>query len=226
MRAKRLVIFDCDGVLVDSEPISVAVLLEMIASIGGTVTEDQVYRLFLGRSLPAVREILRRDFGLDLDPGQLARMSARLYERFRGELRPMPGVRAVLAGLPARCVASSGEPERIRLALQVTGLLELLEPHIYSATMVSRGKPAPDLFLHAARDMGVPAGNCVVIEDSPAGIEAAKCAGMRVLAFTGGSHVVRAGLAAALADMRPDAIFDDMRRLPALLAQANGRSEA
>jgi HAD superfamily hydrolase (TIGR01509 family) len=223
----RLVIFDCDGVLVDSETISVAVLLEMIVAAGGRLSEADIYRRFLGRSMASVRQSLRSDFGVDPGPEAFARMGARLYERFRAELRPMPGMADVLARLScARCVASSAEPERIRVALQATGLLELLEPHIYSATMVSRGKPAPDLFLYAAEQMGVAPADCVVIEDSPAGIEAARGAGMRVFAFTGGSHVPLAGGAAALATMRPDAIFDDMRRLPAMLAHANGRSVA
>jgi len=115
------------------------------------------------------------------------------------------------------CVASSSQPERIRLALAVTGLLETLEPHIYSSTMVENGKPAPDLFLHTARCMGAEPSDCVVVEDSPAGIEAAKRAGMRVFAFTGGAHAKPCGLREAVLALKPDLIFDDMRQLPALL---------
>jgi beta-phosphoglucomutase-like phosphatase (HAD superfamily) len=134
----------------------------------------------------------------------------------------MPGVGEALARLPVpRCVASSSSPERIRLSLSLTGLLEMLHPHIYSASMVARGKPAPDLFLHAAEKMGVRREDCVVVEDSPAGIDAARRAGMRVFAFTGGSHAAAAGLADALEGLRPDAIFSDMRLLPDLVA---GRS--
>ena len=117
-----------------------------------------------------------------------------------------------------RCVASSSQLERIRLSLEITGLRDLFEPHIFSASMVSRGKPAPDLFLHVAREMGVAPENCTVIEDSPAGIAAAKDAGMRVFAFAGGSHAGRAGLLAAFETMQPDRVFDDMRDLPDMLA--------
>ena len=116
------------------------------------------------------------------------------------------------------CVASSSQPERIRLALAVTGLLETLEPDIYSSTMVENGKPAPDLFLHTARCMGADPSDCVVVEDSPAGIEAAQRAGMRVFAFTGGTHAGSCGLREAAEALKPDLIFDDMRRLPGLLA--------
>ena len=127
----------------------------------------------------------------------------------------MPGVVEALSRLRiARCVASSSSPERIRLSLSLTGLLEMLEPHIYSASMVARGKPAPDLFLHAAKTMGVRPEDCVVVEDSPAGIDAARRAGMRVFAFTGGSHAEHAALAAELETLQPDLMFSDMRLLP------------
>jgi HAD superfamily hydrolase (TIGR01509 family) len=146
-----------------------------------------------------------------------------LNERFRRELKPIPGIRTALEKLSGpRCIASSSKPERIRLSLSITGLLDQFEPHIYSATMVERGKPAPDLFLHAARDMGVQPDECLVIEDSPAGVEAANAAGMRVFGFTGGSHALAGGLAAALALLEPDAVFDDMRLLPSLVA-ASGK---
>ena len=221
--APKLVIFDCDGVLVDSEPISVAVLLELIGKSGGIVSEEQAYRLFLGRSMAAVREILHAEFGLTLTGPQLDGMRAEIYRRFRSELKPMPGIVEVLKRLDTRgCVASSSHPERIRLSLSLTGLLEIFEPHIYSASMVARGKPAPDLFLHAANDMGVDPMDCIVIEDSPAGIDAARAAGMRVFAFTGGSHAGNSALVEELATRRPDRIFAEMRLLPGLLADAGG----
>ena len=137
----------------------------------------------------------------------------------------MPGAAEALARLKARrCVASSSSLERIRLSLALTGLLEKLEPHIYSASMVTRGKPAPDLFLHAAKGMGVRPEDCVVVEDSPAGIDAARRAGMRVFAFTGGSHAGHAALAAELEALRPDLTFSDMRLLPDLVAEMGGRA--
>ncbi len=214
-----LVIFDCDGVLVDSEPISIAALLDLVVKAGGSVSEDQAYQLFLGRSLAAVRQLLTQKFALTLNDLQIGEMRADLMQRFRTHLKPIPGMAETLARIgTARCVASSGSLDRIRVSLGITGLLEMLEPHLYSATMVKRGKPAPDLFLHAARDMGVAPANCVVIEDSPAGIDAAHGAGMRVFAFTGGSHAGHAALVAELAKRRPERVFADMRLLPEMLA--------
>ncbi len=223
----ELVIFDCDGVLVDSEPISISVLVEIIRAAGGNVSEEAAYLRFLGMSMASVGEILARDFGFAMTGEHLEEMRCELARRFARELKPMPGIVAVLRGLgPKRCVASSSNLERIRLSLGVTGLLELLEPHLYSASMVERGKPAPDLFLHAARQMGVAPSCCVVIEDSPAGVAAAKRAGMRVLAFAGGSHAAKAGLHRALATLDPDLVFDDMAELPDLLARPRPEARA
>ncbi|MER8763955.1 MULTISPECIES: HAD family hydrolase [unclassified Mesorhizobium] len=221
----ELVIFDCDGVLVDSEMLSVSALLEMIALAGGNVSEDIAYEHFLGKSMKSVREILAIDFGLDLTEQHLTEMRSELMRRFRDELKPMPGIAQVLPrlGVPC-CVASSGTLERIRYALDVTGLLGLLEPHLFSAAMVARGKPAPDLFLHAADKMRAAPRNCLVVEDSPAGIEAARAAGMRVLAFTGGSHTGNPALKARLASSEPDFIFADMLQLPDLIAGLGARA--
>ena len=191
--------------LVDSEPISIDVLLALIAEVGGEVSEATAYERFLGRSMATINGLLRDEFGLVVTDGHLDSMRAAIYERFRSDLKPIPGIREALARIDARrCVASSSQLERIRLSLEVTGLRDLFEPHIFSASMVSRGKPAPDLFLHVAREMGVAPENCTVIEDSPAGIAAAKEAGMRVFAFAGGSHAERAGLLAAFETMQPD----------------------
>jgi HAD superfamily hydrolase (TIGR01509 family) len=190
----ELVIFDCDGVLVDSEALSVSALLGMIELAGGAVSEDAAYDLM---------------------------------RKFREELKPIPGVKDILPklGLPF-CVASSGTLERIRYALDVTGLLGLMEPHLFSAAMVKRGKPAPDLFLHAAASMRAKPGKCLVIEDSPAGVAAARAAGMRVFAFTGGSHAGNPALKARLASTEPDSIFADMLQLPDLIAGLGARVKA
>jgi FGGY-family pentulose kinase/HAD superfamily hydrolase (TIGR01509 family) len=223
LNTSNLVIFDCDGVLVDSEPISIGVLLSVIREFGGEIGEATAYERFLGRSMATISGMLRDEFGLTFGDDQLERVRAAVFERFRRELKPISGVREAIEALAAtggkRAVASSSQLDRIRLSLQVTGLADLLEPHIYSASMVSRGKPAPDLFLHVARDMGVAPANCTVIEDSPAGIAAAKAAGMRVFGFVGGSHAAPAGLAAAFAKIGPDLVFDDMRDLPRLLQE-------
>jgi FGGY-family pentulose kinase/HAD superfamily hydrolase (TIGR01509 family) len=215
----ELVIFDCDGVLVDSEPISIEVLLALIAEAGGEVSEAIAYERFLGRSMATINGMLRDEFGLVVTDSHLDGMRAAIYQRFRSDLKPIPGIAEALARIGGkRCVASSSQLERIRLSLEITGLRDFFEPHIFSASMVARGKPAPDLFLHVAREMGVAPENCTVIEDSPAGIAAAKHAGMRVFAFAGGSHAERAGLLAAFEAMQPDLVFDDMRNLPDLLA--------
>ena len=221
----ELIIFDCDGVLVDSEPISIAVLVDVVTAAGVTISEETAYERFLGKSMATITEILRTDFDLVVTQAHLEDIRAELYARFRQNLKPIAGVSDVLKRLAMPyCVASSSQPERIRLSLQVTGLLEQFEPHIYSATMVKRGKPFPDLFLHAARGMGAQPDRCLVIEDSPPGILAAKEAGMRVFAFTGGSHAGEGALQAAIESLEPDLIFGDMRQLPGLLSQAGAKA--
>ncbi len=213
-KATELVIFDCDGVLVDSEPISLTVLVEALAAAGVAMSEEEAHERFLGRSLKSMSEILHDEYGLAIDATFLDAMRKVLYERFRAELQPIDGIAETVDGLGiAHCVASSSQPERIRLSLSVTGLIDRFEPNIFSATMVSRGKPAPDLFLHASAAMGVAPERCVVVEDSPAGIAAAQAAGMRVLAFAGGSHARTARHRDALRRLSPDALFDDMRDL-------------
>lgn len=210
----RLVIFDCDGVLVDSEVLAIRVLVDAIRRAGARIEEDEAYRLFLGRSLATVTECLRSGFGLEAGPDFLEDMRQALYARFRAELKPVAGMAETLDALRARgiatCVASSSQPERIRLALTLTGLADRLEPHIFSASMVARGKPAPDLFLHAARAMNRAPEHCLVVEDSPAGVAAARAAGMRVLLFTGATHAAQAVYRRETDDLTPDARFDAM----------------
>lgn len=220
-RVPGLLIFDCDGVLVDSEMISAEVLAEELTACGLPINSSYVFSRFLGRSMDAVRSILRDEFDHPLSQASLNRVRKRMRQRLMNELKPVPGVVAALGALRElpKCVASSSRPERIRMSLDVTHLREQFGKHIYSATMVEAGKPAPDLFLHAATSMGVPPDLCVVIEDSPAGVEAAQRAGMRVMAFTGGAHATAANLRPALAALAPDAIFHDMLRLPKLLLE-------
>lgn len=141
---------------------------------------------------------------------------ARLRQRFSDELRAIPGIHAALAALDGvtQAVASSSTPARLEQTLRLTGLWDAFAPHVYSATQVDRGKPAPDLFLHAAARLGVAPADCVVVEDSTAGIRAAQAAGMRVIAFLGGSHVQAAGLAVRVAELAPDAIIAQAAELP------------
>src|SRR5690606_24946307 len=137
-----------------------------------------------------------------------------LYARYEEALEPMAGVFPMLDGLerPA-CVASSSVCQRIEISVKLTGPHDRLAPTSASATMVPRGKPAPDLFLYAARAMGADPADCIVVEDSPAGVMAAREAGMKVVAFTGGGHVGPARLEPQLAALGPDAVVGDMQNL-------------
>jgi len=214
------VIFDCDGVLVDSEPIAMRLLLETISDAGVALDPDTSYDRFLGRSLADTREILAAEFGVTLDDRALAAMRARLYAAFRAELRPIPWVPETLPRLNAPfCVASSSQSERIEFSLSLTGLWPQFAGRAFSATLVARGKPAPDLFLHAARKMGFAPADCLVVEDSPAGVEAALAGGMRVVGFLGGGHARSTAHRNALAALAPERMIEDMR---ALVGIANG----
>jgi HAD superfamily hydrolase (TIGR01509 family) len=220
----RLIIFDCDGVLVDSEPLAFRVLLEGLAAAGHPMKTAKAYELFLGRSLANLKTVLRRELGVELSAGQLEEMRERLFEVYRRELKPIPGIVETLDRLTIpSCVASSSLPDRIRLSLEVTGLLPRFDPHLFSASMVAKGKPEPDLFLHAAGQMGVAPEACLVIEDSAPGIEAARRAGMTVFAFAGGGHAADPAYRRGLAALSPDAMFDDMRDLPAMIEAATAR---
>ncbi|MCW1933854.1 HAD family hydrolase [Pararhodobacter zhoushanensis] len=213
-----LVIFDCDGVLVDSETISLSVMLSVLAEAGCVLTVQEGYAHFLGKSLGSVGEWLKRERGVTLTDALLAEMRHRLLSRFEADLQPIPGVAEAITALDLPvCVASSSQPDRIRLSLRVTGLLPLFEPQIFSATMVANGKPAPDLFLLAARTLGVDPADCVVIEDSPAGLTAARAAGMRAVGFVGGAHAEPANLRLEVEKLAPESIIDTMADLPAVL---------
>jgi FGGY-family pentulose kinase/HAD superfamily hydrolase (TIGR01509 family) len=220
-----LVIFDCDGVLVDSEPLAMRVLLAAIEAQGIVVPASDAFRDYLGRSLAAISETLRDSHGMPLGEAALKSMRNDLFALYRKELRPSPWIIETLDQLDVPfCVASSSGLERIRLSLEVTGLLPRFGDRIFSASMVERGKPAPDLFLHAAEQMGVAPAQCLVIEDSPAGIRAAQAAGMRVFAYFGGGHVEAAGLEAEAASLLPDARLKDMRALPGLIGLQQARA--
>ncbi|MEF8754262.1 MAG: HAD family hydrolase [Accumulibacter sp.] len=216
-RAPLLVIFDCDGVLVDSEPIASRVLAEALSEIGFPLTAQQAIDRYTGISLGAVLALVEADWRRQLPAGFAARLGERDQAAFAAELQPVSGAAEMLAslGLPC-CVASSGTIGKIRGNLSLTGLLQYLEPHLFSATMVARGKPAPDLFLHAAATMAVPPADCVVIEDSIAGVQAARAAGMRVFGFHGGGHA-RPDSAAALRAAGATRVFERLRDLPGLL---------
>ena len=213
-----LVIFDCDGVLVDSEPISLRLLLSTLAEAGLHLSPAEADALFLGRSLASTRETVAREYGVTVTDAALDTMRQALYAAFRAELQPIAHIAATLDALPCPyCVASSSQPERVELSLTVTGLWPRFAGRAFSATMVANGKPAPDLFLFAAATLGYPPSACLVVEDSPAGILAAKAAGMKVVAFTGGSHAANEDHRAEVARLAPDAIIADMRDLAELV---------
>lgn len=185
-----LIIFDCDGVIADSEVLSATVLIDLLADVGIAITPADVRRDFLGRSFPTVADTVRRRFGHPLPASFEMDYRSRLLDRFAAELRPTPGVMAVLDGLrhPA-CIATSSSPQRVGRTLQVLGLAERFAGRVFTASQVAQGKPAPDLFLFAARQMGHAPHRTLVIEDSGPGIAAALAAGMRVLHYGGGAHL-------------------------------------
>ncbi|WP_426127971.1 HAD family hydrolase [Pararhizobium sp. PWRC1-1] len=215
----KLIIFDCDGVLVDSEIIATGLLHERIRSIGGDMSIETVCERFLGQTEASTLHILADEFNLVLPVVDREQWRTRLIERFREHLLPIKGIRTAVETLTIpKCVASSSSPERIEFALELTGLIDLFKPHLFSGTAVQHGKPAPDLFLHASQKMGMKPETALVIEDSPAGIIAAKTAGMRVFAFIGGSHMQSERMKRQITDLSPDVVFDDMNMLPSLLS--------
>lgn len=184
-----LVIFDCDGVLIDSELLSARILIEQVAAHGISIDRAYVRDHFLGRSFPTVAQIIRDRFALTLPPDFEARYRARLLELFETELAVTPGIFDLLPRLTVpRCVATSSSPPRVARSLAISGLAPFFS-HVFTASLVARGKPAPDLFLHTAQAMGADPARCLVIEDSRPGIAAAQAAAMPVLLFTGGSHM-------------------------------------
>jgi HAD superfamily hydrolase (TIGR01509 family) len=218
-----LLIFDCDGVLVDSEHLACVALAEVMTTLGHSMTADEAMLAFAGRSLKDVlaraERLLSRPIPKDL--GEQA--AVQLMARFRRELQAVAGVKEAIAALPyRRCVASSSDPGRLTLSLDVTGLSALFGNNVFSAVEVANGKPAPDLFLLAARRLGEDPSSCIVIEDSVLGVEAAGAAGMAAIGFAGASHANQ-GLAERLAAAGAEPVIHSMANLPAAVEQVVGR---
>jgi HAD superfamily hydrolase (TIGR01509 family) len=212
-----LLIFDCDGVLVDSEPLSCRIDAETLTECGVPYTAEEVARDFTGVSIKDQIARIEMERGIRLPDDFTERLNRTLFQRFETDLKPIDGVRdAILSLTFPRCVASSSIPERIALSLRVTGLLDLFD-NIFSSTQVARGKPAPDLFLHAASRMNTLPEECLVIEDSIAGVQAARAAGMRVIGFVGGSHC-GPGHAEKLRQAGAPVIIERMSDLPAAVS--------
>ena len=213
----RLVIFDCDGVLVDSERISVRIDVVVLARVGWVMTEADVIERFMGRTDEYMASQIEAHLGRPLPADWDAPFQHLYRDAFEAELTPVDGILEALDRIALEtCVASSGTRERMRYTLGLTGLYNRFAGRIFSATEVAHGKPAPDLFLHAASRMGVNPGDCAVIEDSRYGVEAAGAAGMRAFGYAGGltpRHRLEG----------PDTVvFEDMRELPRILLAEEG----
>ena len=214
MSLPALVLFDCDGVLVDSERPSHAVLRDMIAEYGVDLTLEQTLDYFMGTSTAKGLEVLASLIGEPVPSDFDDRFNARSFAAFTSSLVPVPGVPQLLANLQVPyCVASNGPRKKMRFTLGHTGLLPHFEGRLFSADDVKYPKPAPDLFLHAATSLGVSVADCLVVEDSTSGVTAARAAGMRVFGFAAmgqGDKLRQAGA---------HVVFQDMTTLPSLLSR-------
>lgn len=207
------VIFDCDGVLVDSEIISCAANAEALTGIGYKVSIDEVIERFVGLSSKDMYDIIEADMGCALPSDFGAQVKERVLDKYRSDLRAVEGARDVLTWFHGRtCVASSSAPAKLALGLVETALFELLYPNIFATVLVENGKPHPDIFLYAARAMGSEPSDCLVVEDSVAGVTAARAAGMKAVGFVGGSHC-RPGHSSRLAEAGAETVIDDLRML-------------
>ncbi len=210
-----LIIFDCDGILVDSEPLAVRVNAGMLAELGWQPGDDEIIERFLGRSMTSNVAIVEEHIGHPVPDDWVDRFMTRIHAAHEAELAAVEGIAETLDTISgwdvATCIASSGQPAKIRHSLALVGLDGAFGDRIFSAVEVAHGKPAPDLFLHAAARLGIQPARCVVIEDSQYGVQAARAAGMYAYGYAG-------GLTPAAWLTGPDTtVFTDMRKLPQLL---------
>jgi HAD superfamily hydrolase (TIGR01509 family) len=205
-----LIIFDCDGVLVDSEVLSCRCLCEVLARCGIKLELDEALELFLGRSTGAVLQHYGAH-GRALPDNFLSDLKACVRQAFQSSLQPIPGVGSLLSSLRVpHCVASSSDLDRVTFSLARAGLAVHFDGWLYTAQMVAHGKPAPDLFLYAAAKMQAEPARTLVIEDSVSGVAAARAAGMKVWGFVGGSHYESRDGRAILREAGADRVFDRM----------------
>lgn len=218
-----LVIFDCDGVLVDSERLAIAVEVEVLSDLGWEITPEEIVERFLGISDADYLAQIEEHLGIALPSSWLADNAPRYEAAYRRELAAVEGIVSALDEIEeiglTTAVASSGTPEKLAFTLAHTDLIERFEGRIFSAVEVERGKPAPDLFLHAARSLSVDPERAAVVEDSPAGLAGALAAGMWPIAYESGlvphDRLALPGVT----------VIDDMRRLPAVLRAGRGRKQ-
>jgi HAD superfamily hydrolase (TIGR01509 family) len=210
--ALELVIFDCDGVLVDSEPLSNQLFVEALAGLDLHITLEECVNVFVGRPPETNVATIEKMLGRPVPENFMGDLLAKTNVHFSKHLEAIPGIETALSkiDLPV-CVASSSTPDMIRRNLALTGLLDRFGENIFSSTQVKNGKPAPDIFLFAARNMDVKPESCVVVEDSVAGVKAGRAAGMNVLAYTGTFPKE------ALKEAGAHTLFDDMALLPQLI---------
>lgn len=214
----ELVIFDCDGVLVDSERIAVRVESALLGELGWPLTEAQVAERFLGRSAEFMFAEIETRLRDRLPDRWREQFGDRYRIAFETELAPVDGIVEALDAITTPvCVASSGTHEALRYTLGLTGLYERFAGHIFSTDDVARGKPAPDLFVYAAKRMGADPAACAVVEDSPVGVEAARAAGMQAFAYAGGLTP------AEQLEGEATVVFERMADLPGLLADIRAR---
>jgi HAD superfamily hydrolase (TIGR01509 family) len=191
----RAIIFDFDGVLADSEVLSNTVIAEIVTELGVPTTVDDAYRTFMGKRLSEVIETIEAVTGRKLPPDFTDAYQLRTFEAFRARLTPVGGAREFLEKFLGiwrkvpRCIASSSSPERLALSLEVLNMTPLFEGRVFSASNVARGKPHPDIFLHAAEQLGFAPADCIVIEDSVGGVTAGHAAGATVIGFTAAGHI-------------------------------------
>ena len=217
-----LVIFDCDGVLIDSEIVAARLEAEAISELGLAMTATEICRRFAGTTTREVWATLERELGRPLPPGFFEAHLAHVREVFARELQPIPGAKAAVAALETPyCVASSTQLPSLLTNLGTAGLATLFDGNVFSASQVKRAKPAPDVFLYAASQMGADPADCVVIEDSVAGVGAARRAGMPVVGFLGGGHVTE-GHGERLIAAGARRLFDRMADLAEVIAEVRG----
>jgi HAD superfamily hydrolase (TIGR01509 family) len=210
-----LVIFDCDGVLVDSELITNRVFAQMLNELGIAISLEDMFERFVGRSMPQCLEIVTKLLGRPVPRHFVEQYQTRTATALKAELKAVPDIETVLAAMRIPyCVASSGTHEKMHTTLGITGLLPQFRGKMYSVTEVAQSKPFPDVFLHAARQQGVTPANCAVIEDTPTGVRAGVAAGMTVFGYCGLTPKQR------LIEAGAHHTFERMRDLPGLISSA------
>lgn len=219
MPSPALAIFDCDGVLVDSEIIAARVESELFGELGYAIEAEEIAARFAGLTLPRILEILAEETGMTFPDNLMARIDAETDRRLGTDITGIAGVHAMLDAIRLpRCICSNSDSRRLRMVLEHVGIWDRFDPHVFPAREVGtkKGKPAPDVFLFACKAFGVAPGEAVVIEDSVHGVAAAAAAGCRVVGFTGGAHTYP-GHAEALSEAGADTVISRLADYPAVV---------